>query len=88
MKQPEYYSDPTTHIYIKAHYSACPTLRYYDGCFYLITVLENLPNPKGPKCNSKSAAGWSSCLAEHMRGARIFRHGRSPRPPNVREMRI
>lgn len=58
--------DPTTHIYIKAHYSACPTLRYYDGYFYLITVLENLPNPKGPKCNSKSTAGWSSCLAEHI----------------------
>ena len=30
--------DPHSHIYRVDRYSACPTLRWYDGYFYLITL--------------------------------------------------
>lgn len=34
--------DPTTHIYRKDRYSACPTLRWYKGYYYLVTLFENV----------------------------------------------
>ena len=43
---------PEQHIYRKDRYSACPTLRWYDGWFYLITLYEGVQNPRGPNCNS------------------------------------
>ena len=57
--------DPTKSIYRTDRYSACPTLRFFDGWWYIVTLLEQVANPKGPHCNSKSNK-WSDCLAEHV----------------------
>eukprot|EP00658_Telonema_sp_P-2_P036810 TRINITY_DN26552_c0_g2_i1.p1 TRINITY_DN26552_c0_g2~~TRINITY_DN26552_c0_g2_i1.p1 ORF type:complete len:255 (-),score=49.50 TRINITY_DN26552_c0_g2_i1:134-898(-) len=57
--------DPTSHIYRRDRYSACPTLRYFNGYFYLVTLYEGVPNPKGAHCNSDSST-WDQCLAEHI----------------------
>ena len=42
--------DPADHIYTKARYSACPTIRWFDGWFYLVTLFDSIPNPRGPHC--------------------------------------
>ena len=71
--------DPQTHIYRKDRYSACPTLRYYVhrqtgiGYFYLITLYEGVPNPKGAMCNSNSNK-WRDCLAEVHGWMLVFGH--------------
>ena len=38
--------DPTTHVYTKARYSACPTLRYFeeDQFFYMTTLFGEIRN--------------------------------------------
>ena len=37
---------PTTHVYTKARYSACPTIRYFeeDQYFYMTTLFGSVPN--------------------------------------------
>jgi hypothetical protein len=65
--------DPHTHIYRKDRYSACPTLRWYEGFFYVITLYEGVANPKGPHCNSQSKP-WGACLAEHIVRSRDLQH--------------
>ncbi len=57
--------DPTKSIYRTDRYSACPTLRFFGGWWYVITLYEGVQNPKGKMCNSKSTI-WSACLAEHV----------------------
>jgi hypothetical protein len=57
--------DPTKSIYRTDRYSACPTLRFFGGWWYVITLYEGVPNPKGKMCNSKSTI-WKTCLAEHV----------------------
>ena len=54
---------PTDHIYTKARYSACPTIRWYDGWFYLVTLFEDVPNPRGPHCVRCGALPLASTLA-------------------------
>jgi hypothetical protein len=42
--------DPTTHVYFKARYSACPTIRYFeeDQYFYMTTLFGGVPNGSKP----------------------------------------
>lgn len=44
--------DPATHIYRKDRYSACPTLRWYRGYFYLITLYGEWLHSSNPALNS------------------------------------
>ena len=63
--------DPTKSIYRLDRYSACPTLRFFGGWWYVVTLFEGVTNPKGKMCNSKSTK-WASCLAEHVVRTRDF----------------
>jgi hypothetical protein len=57
------------YIYRKDRDSACPTLRYFGGWFYLITAMRNVPSPLGPFCHSDSTV-WDACLAHHVARSR------------------
>lgn len=56
-----------SHIYTKARYSACPTIRYYGGWFYLVTLFEGQHH--GTNCTSTSKR-WNDCLASHISRSR------------------
>ena len=57
--------DPEKSIYRTDRYSACPTLRYFGGWWYVVTLFEGVANPNGKNCDSPSTK-WSACLAEHV----------------------
>jgi hypothetical protein len=65
--------DPQSHIYRKDRYSACPTMRWYNGFFYLVTLYEDVPNPRGGHCASSSTK-WDACLAEHVVRSKDLQH--------------
>ena len=56
---------PTDHVYRRDRYSACPTLRYFDGWFYIVVLFENVPSPRGPYCGSNGRR-FDGCLASHV----------------------
>lgn len=57
--------DPARHIYTRSRYSACPTIRWFAGYFYLVTLFEDIVSPRGTNCGSSSTR-WTGCLAEHI----------------------
>jgi hypothetical protein len=57
--------DPSEHIYRRDRYSACPTIRFFDGWYYVVTLYENVRSPRGDRCGSSSSR-WKWCLAEHI----------------------
>ena len=57
--------DPLTHVYRRAVYSAAPTLRWFDGWFYIIVLEKAVPRPDGPHCHT-TATSWPGCLAQHI----------------------
>eukprot|EP01052_Picozoa_sp_SAG31_P011131 SAG31_NODE_624_length_13465_cov_11.802708_4_plen_390_part_00 len=65
--------DPTTHIYTKARYAACPTLRWFAGYWYIVALFRGLPDPVGPNCNADGGP-WGGCGAEHVARSKDLVH--------------
>ena len=63
--------DPTKSVYRKDRYSACPTLRYFGGWWYVVVAFMDVANPKGKNCNSPSTE-FSACLGSHVARTRDF----------------
>ena len=63
--------DPEKSVYRKDRYSACPTLRFFGGWWYVVTLFEDVANPKGKNCNSASTQ-FTGCLSSHVVRTRDF----------------
>lgn len=64
--------DPYTHVYRKDRTSECPTLRYFDGWFYVLVNWLNVSTkavPASTHCHSNSKH-WHGCLAVHVARSR------------------
>jgi hypothetical protein len=50
--------DPVSHVYTKARYSACPTIRYFeeDQFFYMTTLFGSVPNSSNPGLPAEEAS--------------------------------
>jgi hypothetical protein len=46
--------------------SANPTIRFFDGWFYLIVSFEGVEHPDGPHCNSNSSKWVRGCIVQHI----------------------
>ena len=52
--------DPVTHLFTKARYNACPTIRFIDPYFYLLTLFDNLGGKFSTVIvRSKDLQSWS-----------------------------
>ena len=69
--------DPTKSIYRKDRYSACPTLRYFGGWWYVVVLFEGVANPHGANCSSRSTE-FTACLAQHVARTRDFLSWQEP----------
>eukprot|EP01048_Picozoa_sp_COSAG05_P009352 COSAG05_NODE_763_length_7481_cov_10.717150_2_plen_357_part_00 len=64
--------NPYTHVYRKDQTSECPTIRFFDGWFYLLVNWKNVSSPAAPygsHCRSNSKH-WQGCLAVHIARSR------------------
>ena len=56
--------NPRKFLYTRTRYNACPTLRYYSGYWYLVSMFANVSSPRGPHSGSKSSL--EGCWAQHI----------------------
>eukprot|EP01050_Picozoa_sp_SAG11_P003014 SAG11_NODE_162_length_13962_cov_19.035562_3_plen_490_part_00 len=77
--------NPHTHVYRQDRTSECPTLRFFDGWFYVLVNWLNVSGahaPAGTHCHSNSKH-WSGCLAVHIARSRDLSVWEEPRVSDV-----